>query len=218
MYRHDLPVSQDGKRAARRRAFTDADADGRARCHVNLHVSLETQGKGKKCKFFSPLQVCDMTSLGRWVFVCERVEEMVKRGIQGARWHRFANSSCPHVLFFPSFFRWKDMVAMLQQWMEESQENVATTPFPPPPFFLVFLPPFLPQYSMTEEYIMQHFFFFFCHPHFWVPPRSSCLVRLQVVWQQDLQKRTRAGNTPWLTWLLRGRNWRNRNAKTQFLF
>lgn len=102
MYRHDLPVSQDEKRAARRRAFTDADADGRARCHVNLHVSLETQGKEKKCKF-SPLQVCDRTSLERWVFLCERVEEMVKRRIQGARWHRFANSSCPHVLFSPFF-------------------------------------------------------------------------------------------------------------------
>lgn len=67
---------------------------------------------------------------------------------------------------------------MLRQWMEESQENVATTPFPPPPFFLVFLPPFLPQYSMTEEYIMQHFFFFFLPSSFLSP--TTLLLPSQV--------------------------------------
>lgn len=33
---------------------------------------------------------------------------------------------------------------------------------------------------------------------------SPRIVRLQVVWEQDLQKHMRAGETPWLTWLLRG--------------
>lgn len=39
-----------------------------------------------------------------------------------------------------------------------------------------------------------------------VPCCFSCIVRLQVVWEQDLWEHMRAGETPWLTWLLRGRD------------
>lgn len=39
-----------------------------------------------------------------------------------------------------------------------------------------------------------------------VPCCFSCIVRLQVVWVQDLWEHMRAGETPWLTWLLRGRD------------
>lgn len=34
-----------------------------------------------------------------------------------------------------------------------------------------------------------------------VPCCFSCIVRLQVVWEQDLREHMRAGETPWLTWL-----------------
>lgn len=39
----------------------------------------------------------------------------------------------------------------------------------------------------------------------WVPCCFSCIVRLQVVWEQDLWEHMRVGETPWLTWLLRRR-------------
>lgn len=155
MYRHDLPVSQDVNRAVRFCAFTEThtDADERAHCHMNLHVSLETQGK-EKCKF-SPLQVCDLTSSGRWGFECEHVEEMVKRGIQEGRWHWFANSLCPHVLFSPLFFDERTQLLCCNSGWKSLRRMWQQLPFLHL-FFLVFLPSF-PQYSMTEEYVMQHF-------------------------------------------------------------
>lgn len=89
------------------RTQTDSQNHARVRScradgHVDPHVSLETQGKGK-CKC-SPLQVCDMLSSGRRAFACEHVEETEKRGIRGGRWHRFTNHSCPQLLFFSLFF------------------------------------------------------------------------------------------------------------------
>lgn len=90
------------------RMHTDSQNHARVRScradgHVNPHVSLEAQGKGK-CKC-SPLQVCDMPSSGRRAFAREHVEEREKRGIQGGKWRPFTNHSCPQLLFF-SLFRW----------------------------------------------------------------------------------------------------------------
>lgn len=192
MYRHDLPVSQDVNRAVRFCAFTEThtDADERAHCHMNLHVSLETQGK-EKCKF-SPLQVCDLTSSGRWAFECEHVEEMVKRGIQEGRWHRFANSLCPHVLFSPLFFDERTQLLCCNSGWKSLRRMWQQLPF----LHLFSLFSFHPFLSIPWlKNMLCSIFPPFCHPHFWVPPRSSCLVRLQVVWQQDLQKRTCASNT-----------------------
>lgn len=161
------------------RTQTDSQNHARARScradgHVNPHVSLETQGKGK-CKC-SPLQVCDMPSSGRRAFACEHVEETEKRGIRGGRWHRFTKHSCPQLLFF-SLFRtwllrcnrgWKHLRRMWQQ-----------LPFLLPSFLL---PSFL-WYSVTRQMLHSTppLFSILCHPHFRVPRRSSCLVRLRLV-------------------------------------
>lgn len=60
----------------------------------------------------------------------------------------------------------------------------------------------------------------------WVPCCSSCIVRLQVVWEQDLSRHMLVGETPWLTWLLRGRDGQKerwgptqyKNASPEFFF
>lgn len=131
-----------------------------------------------------------------------------ERGFQ-ERWHQFANSLCPHVLILPLFFDkrtqllcrnggWKSLRRMQQQIpLLLLFSSFSFHPFPRIPWLKNMLcSPFPP--------------FCIC-----VPPPSSCLVRLQVVWQQDLQKRTCAGNTPWLTWLLRVGNWQNWHVKTR---
>lgn len=60
---------------------------------------------------------------------------------------------CAPSCFFPPFL---NMVAMLQQWMETSQENVATAPFSPFPIFPSY-PSILSLVFHDTKNVTQHF-------------------------------------------------------------
>lgn len=172
----------------------------------------------EKCKC-SSLEVSDMASMGRWMCVRERREMVKERDLgrerDGAdslciccvspcldahrcertclsssenRWHSLRRMLWSFSLFtyFSSFLCLSFASVTCLRLVVLKDADVGCT-------FSLFSIPFLPSSSLQ------------------VPCCFSCIVRLQVVWEQDLWEHMRVSETPQLTWLLRRGDKKKRN-------
>lgn len=187
--------------------------DRHAHCHVNRHVSLTTQGKKN-----ANAPLFKSVTWHPWGDECLPVWEKGGDGEERER-ERFREldgtgslyiwcvSSCPHALccertcLSGSENRCNSLRRI---WLCHQSSSVYGR-FS----FLFFLYPSFQVWhalAVLEDECKLCCIFSLFHSlqssFLWVPCCSSCRVRLQVVWEQDLSKHMRSGETLWLTWLL----------------
>lgn len=219
MYRHDVLVSRyiSNLYAYSFSINTHTDAlthtDRHIHCHVNRHVSSETREEKCKC---SSLQVSDVSSVGRWICVCVRAKGSDLEREMVLIHYVFTVSPCPDALLCERTClsgcenRWHSLRRM---WRRQQALlcllMFLISPSPLSCLFQRIVP--LPRLSVEKNASYAAYSPFCQSPSFpssslQVPCCVSCIVRLQVVWELDLWEHMRAGETPWLTWLLIGRD------------